>query len=44
MIPKDKLDAVVELTPKLVQADDKVKEEVEKGMTVKEAFARFRGN
>lgn len=43
VIPQDKLDSVIEIAPKLVRADDKVKEEVEKGMTVREAFAKFRG-
>lgn len=42
-IPQDKLDAVLDLLPKLVAADEKVKEAVESGMTVKEAFAKYRG-
>jgi len=42
VIPQDKLDATLELLPKLTSADDKVKEEVEKGMSVKEAFAKHR--
>lgn len=44
MIPQDKVDEVLDMAPKLIKADDKVKEEVEKGMSVKEAFAKFRGN
>jgi len=42
VIPQDKLDATLELLPKLTSADDKVKEEVEKEMSVKEAFAKHR--
>lgn len=44
VIPADKLEAVVELIPKLVRADDKVKEEVEAGMSVREAFAKHRSS
>lgn len=43
VIPKEKVGEVVEMLPKLVQADDRVKEEVKKGMTVKEAFKKHRG-
>lgn len=43
VIPQDKLDNVMDLMPKLVAADDKVKDEVAAGMTVKEAFAKHRG-
>lgn len=42
VIPQDKLDQVIELLPKLTSADDRVKEEVTRGMTVKEAFAKHR--
>jgi len=42
IIPKDQLDAVIELLPKLTQADDKVKAEVAEGLSVKEAFAKHR--
>jgi hypothetical protein len=41
-IPRDLLDDLLELMPKLVESDDKVKVEVEKGMPVFEAFQRFR--
>ena len=43
MIPKNLLDDVLQLMPKLVAADDRVKEEVAKGMTVFEAFKKHRG-
>ena len=42
VVPQDKLDSVLDIAPKLVKADDRVKEEVEKGMMVKDAFAKFR--
>jgi hypothetical protein len=42
IIPRDKMEEVVELLPRLVQADDMVKQEVKKGMSVHEAFATFR--
>ena len=44
VIPRDKVDAVLEMAPKAIKADEKVKEEVEKGMSVKEAFTKFRIN
>ncbi|KAH6900749.1 ribonuclease E inhibitor RraA/Dimethylmenaquinone methyltransferase [Thelonectria olida] len=44
VIPKDKVSAVLELLPKLTTADDKVKEDVLKGVTVNEAFKRHRSN
>ena len=44
VIPLDKLDAVAELVPKLVRADDKVKMDVDNRITVKEAFATHRSN
>ena len=43
IIPKEKLDQVIELLPVIVGADEKVKEDVQKGVSVKEAFARHRG-
>lgn len=43
VIPQELLDATLELMPKLVAADDKVKEAVQGGMTVAEAFKAFRG-
>jgi len=42
-IPKSKLEQVIDLLPQLVEADDKVKEDVGKGKSVKEAFAEHRG-
>lgn len=44
VIPQDKVSAVLELLPKLTSADDKVKEDVLKGMTVHEAFKLHRSN
>ena len=43
-IPQTKLDAVLELLPQLVAADEKVMEDVEKGVDVGEAFRRHRSN
>jgi len=43
VIPQELLDETLSLMPKLVSADDKVKEAVENGMTVAEAFKKFRG-
>jgi regulator of RNase E activity RraA len=42
IIPKSKVIEVLDLLPRLVQADNMVKEEVNKGMSVQEAFATFR--
>jgi hypothetical protein len=42
VIPRDKLDAVLELLPRLVEADEKVREDVEKGVLVKDAFEKHR--
>ncbi|KAI9879561.1 MAG: hypothetical protein M1830_008095, partial [Pleopsidium flavum] len=42
VIPQDLLDAVLELLPNLVQADDRVKEDVKNGVSVQEAFAKHR--
>ncbi|KAK7883437.1 hypothetical protein LTR67_011259 [Exophiala xenobiotica] len=42
VIPQELLDETLSLMPKLVSADDKVKEAVENGMTVAEAFKKFR--
>jgi regulator of RNase E activity RraA len=42
IIPKAKVDEVLELLPRLVLADDMVKEEVRKGMPVQQAFEIFR--
>ncbi|KAH8668129.1 ribonuclease E inhibitor RraA/Dimethylmenaquinone methyltransferase [Tricladium varicosporioides] len=38
VIPQNLVSRVLELLPSLVSADDRVKEDVEKGMTVQEAF------
>lgn len=43
VIPQEKVEEVVAILPKLVAADDRVKEDVEKGMTVQEAFKKHRG-
>ncbi|KAK2805292.1 hypothetical protein FQN50_006192 [Emmonsiellopsis sp. PD_5] len=43
IIPAALLDDVLTLMPKLVAADDKVKEDVSKGMNVFEAFKKHRG-
>jgi hypothetical protein len=42
-IPKGLLDDVIELMPKLVDADDKVKADVLKGGSVFDAFQKHRG-
>jgi hypothetical protein len=42
-IPRNLLDRVLEMVPKLVAADEKVVEEVEAGSTVAEAFKKHRG-
>lgn len=41
-IPQERLQEVIDILPSLVEADDKVKEAVGKGMSVQEAFATFR--
>lgn len=43
IIPRDKLDQVLDLLPGLVAADIKVKEDVARGMPVSEAFKLHRG-
>ncbi|KAH8599622.1 ribonuclease E inhibitor RraA/Dimethylmenaquinone methyltransferase [Bisporella sp. PMI_857] len=43
IIPQDKVAEVVEMLPRLVEADDRVKEDVLKGITVQEAFKKHRG-
>jgi regulator of RNase E activity RraA len=43
IIPQDKVGEVVAMLPKLVEADDRVKEDVENGITVQEAFKKHRG-
>ena len=43
VIPLEKVGEVVEMLPRIVEADDRVKEDVEKGVSVQEAFKRHRG-
>lgn len=43
VIPQDKVTDVIELLPRLVEADDRVKAEVLNGMSVQEAFKKHRG-
>lgn len=42
-IPQGKIVDVLEMLPKLVSADEKVIEDVEAGVSVKEAFKKHRG-
>ena len=42
VIPRAMLDETIELLPKLTSADEKVMEDVKRGATLKEAFARHR--
>jgi regulator of RNase E activity RraA len=42
VIPQNQVSEVVSLLPYLVEADDRVKGDVSKGMTVQEAFKRHR--
>lgn len=42
IIPQSKLEQVLELLPRLVGADDKVKEAVMNGMSVQQAFKEYR--
>ncbi|KIM96284.1 hypothetical protein OIDMADRAFT_169865 [Oidiodendron maius Zn] len=42
VIPQDKVAEVISMLPALIEADDRVKEEVRKGMTVQEAFKKHR--
>ncbi|KAB8299854.1 hypothetical protein EYC80_000100 [Monilinia laxa] len=43
IIPRAKVADVISILPSLVAADDRVKEEVKKGMSVQEAFKKHRG-
>ena len=43
VIPNTLLDDVLVLMPRLVAADDRVKEDVMKGLSVFEAFKKHRG-
>jgi regulator of RNase E activity RraA len=42
-VPKEKVEALLELLPKLVGADEDVIHDVERGVSVAEAFKRHRG-
>lgn len=44
VIPQDRVADVVDLLPQLVEADDRVKEDVLKGMTVTDAFKKHRSH
>lgn len=43
VIPQEKVEQVIEMLPGIVEADERVKEDVVKGMTVHEAFKKHRG-
>jgi regulator of RNase E activity RraA len=43
VIPQSKVAKVIEMLPGLVGADDRVKEDVARGVTVQEAFKKHRG-
>jgi regulator of RNase E activity RraA len=43
VIPQEKVLEVISMLPGLVEADERVKEDVGKGMTVQEAFKKHRG-
>ncbi|RDL39463.1 uncharacterized protein BP5553_03803 [Venustampulla echinocandica] len=43
VIPKEKVSNVLDILPALLEADDRVKEDVESGVTVHEAFKKHRG-
>jgi len=43
IIPQGKVADVIEMLPGLVEADDRVKEDVTRGVTVQEAFKKHRG-
>jgi hypothetical protein len=42
IIPQDAITRVIEMLPGLVGADDRVKEDVAKGIAVQEAFQKHR--
>jgi regulator of RNase E activity RraA len=44
VIPQDKVGQVLELLPRLTAADDKVKEDVLRGVSVFDAFKAHRSN
>ena len=41
-IPKEKVEEVLEMLPRLVEADERVIEDVKRGVSVSEAFRRHR--
>lgn len=43
VIPQDKVEDLLTLLPVLAEADNRVKEDVERGVSVAEAFKRHRG-
>ncbi|KAG9240870.1 ribonuclease E inhibitor RraA/Dimethylmenaquinone methyltransferase [Calycina marina] len=43
IIPKDKVDDVLDMLPRMIEADDCVKEDVLNGMSVNDAFKKWRG-
>lgn len=43
IIPRSKVAKVIDMLPGLVEADDRVKEDVAQGVTVQEAFKKHRG-
>lgn len=43
VIPQEQVAEVIKLLPHLVEADERVKEDVKEGMTVQEAFKKHRG-
>lgn len=44
VIPADKVEEVLELLPRLTEADERVKKEVERGISVQEAFEKHRSS
>ena len=44
IIPRAQLSEVISLLPRLVEADDRVKEDVSRGISVQEAFKTHRGS
>jgi regulator of RNase E activity RraA len=43
IIPQEQISETISLLPRLVEADDRVKEDVSKGISVQEAFQTHRG-
>ena len=42
VIPKDRLGQTLQLLPRLVEADERVKEDIRNGISVQEAFTKHR--